>query len=195
MKKLSALTLTILLLAGCSEDLQVETDLTEVKKEEVKPVIEQVEEPVETVVEAMPLTADEQKYMDVISEAVATFGEKMDAVSTLTTEAESNPAVTADEEWKNQINGNFMIVTMLTTVLADMADTNNVPARFEVAHEYTLNAFTLMSMAGDKMSQAVENGNDEGLMLEGKEFIDESNLELDKVIAEFDRISLEINGA
>ena len=98
-------------------------------------------------------------------------------------------------DWKNQVNGNFMVITMLTTVLADMVDTNNVPARFEVAHEYTLNAFTLMSMAGDKISESVENGNDEALMMEGEELIKESNLELDKIIAEFDRITLEINGA
>ena len=155
----------------------------EVKKEPAKK---------EVAKEVVAFTDVELEYLEVIMKSMEVYSEKMNDVATLMDDSATDPSLLLDMDWKNKISGNFMIVTMLTSVIADMEKTNSVPIRFKTLHEHVYNGFHLMSMANDKTTQAIEDGFDAGLLSESEKLASDSGEEFNAFTVELKRLKEEV---
>lgn len=194
MKRILALSLGLLLLAGCT-DLEIEeskgsdTDAVEVV-EKVEPIIE----PVAIVTPVAPFTntqiilsQDELDYLEIVKKASKNYDLQMSDVKVLLGTYDDSV------QWHSDLELRFKVIGIMSNLLYEMKETNVIPVKMEKIHDNLMKCFYTMALAGQKITEGSTGGINEALINEGGALINESNAYLDEVISDVQSLSVESN--
>ncbi|MER2007460.1 MAG: hypothetical protein ABS939_08400 [Psychrobacillus sp.] len=172
MKSLFLMTVSILLLAGCTQEI-------ENVKEESKEVIQNTEITQGDKEASDNLSDEEKSYMKTVNKALETFANDTSDINNLIEEAKNDQEV-IDDEWVNNLTGGFLSIEMMMELLAQMDYEGVVPERFLDLHSNVLGAFESMRDAGVKLITSLRDG-DRDMFNDSMQLIDESNEKLTMV--------------
>lgn len=80
-----------------------------------------------------------------------TFSESLDNIITLINDGTENPSLQKDEKWQESMESAFSPIKEGWQLLERIDKEGKVPSKMEPIHELAVEAFQLMSKAGDKI--------------------------------------------
>lgn len=193
MRKLFAILFAILLVAGCSQVDEVKDNLNDGEKiaEETKQEAKKDKhtESADIEIEDSDGILDrdnsssitEEKYLEVHAELLGIFSDTMDNIIMIIEEGEKKPSLHKSEDWVKSLEFAFTPINTGESLLKAMEEQNKVPESMTDIHASTIEAFSLMSTAGDNIVDSVKNDMDSISLDKGSQAMQDSIGKLNEV--------------
>jgi PBP1b-binding outer membrane lipoprotein LpoB len=187
MKRAIILVIAIFLLAGCTPEVKE-------SKQESKTATHKTEEIKKNQSQDAynPLTEEETVYMKTIGKLIGKYSEITRNIQKLMKQANNDPTITKTDEWMNNLKGDFAGISVMSTLLKQMADDNSIPERFKTINSNLSDTFGLMVMAGDLLVQSIQKNIEPTLFNDSMQTMAKSNDKLSEVNKELDEINVEV---
>ena len=132
---------------------------------------------------------DNAEYFENLQQVIENFQITLDAVNTHTDKAIDNPELLLDEQWVDDYEHFFYLITLSIMLLDKMDNDGLVPDDMVEIHNKTRGALVLMEKAGKKKVEAfrAENGIDWNKYDEGTELMTDSQKAINELNELIDR--------
>lgn len=159
MRKLIAVSFTLLALTGCASN----------------PKVEEVVEPIKEVVQQEPsYTNADEKYMDFFNHSVDIFRGSFANISNYYRNAEANPNLYMDGDWSAGINSEYDNIRTVRIMFNDMKAGEDYPEKFRELHFNMQDAMSLVLMSRDLAFQSIQENKPEK-MQESYDYVNQAN--------------------